>query len=88
MTKNKIHLDQDAIMRAVQPQIDKLQQEFTTQLQAIVREVRDEMNGQPAAEVYAVLMTRLRAGLPAETTLDEAKIRELADEIEAGTLTG
>jgi hypothetical protein len=74
-----------ALEKLKQDAIRKLQPEVDARLQGIIRGVRDEMEGQPADDVYAELVTRLDA---AGVTPNEPNVRKLAEEIQAGTLTG
>lgn len=86
MTKNRIKIDEAALRRAIQPQLDKAEDTLTQQLQATVRDVNDEMRGQPSNHVYDTLVKRLRDQIPG-LTLNEREMRRVAAEIEAGTLT-
>lgn len=86
MPKNRIHINEDALQRAIQPQIDKMQADLNEQLRSSIRGVRDEMEGQPADDVYAVLIQRLERDIP-NLNVNEANMRTVAAEIEAGTLT-
>lgn len=86
MTKNRIKIDEAALRRAIQPQLDNAQQALTQQLQATVREVNDEMSGQPSDQIYDTLVTRLRNQIPG-FKVNEQEMRRVAAEIEAGTLT-
>lgn len=63
-----------------------MQDQLNEQLRATIRHVSDEMNGQPADQVYETLVTRLRADIPGFKVNEEA-MRKVAVEIEAGTLT-
>ena len=86
MTKNRIKIDEAALRRAIQPQLDNAQQALTQQLQATVREVNDEMSGQPSDQIYDTLVTRLRNQIPG-FKVNEQEMRRVSAEIEAGTLT-
>lgn len=86
MAKNRIKIDEAALQRAIQPGIDRMQAQRNEQLQTTIRDVRDEMGGQPADRVYETLVTRLRADIPGFNVNEEA-MRKVAVEIEAGTLT-
>ena len=88
MGKNfEINIDEAALQRAIQPGIEEIERQSNEILHATVREVRDEMDGQPAEEVYDALATRLRAALPG-FTLDHDRVVELAEAISEGTLEG
>lgn len=86
MTK-KFSLDEAAILRAVQPKLDEIQAQANLAVQDVVRGVRDDMEGQPADDVYAELVKRLNEQISG-MTLNHDNLRALAAEIEAGTLTG
>lgn len=88
MGKNfEIKIDEAALQRAIQPGIEEIERQSNEILHATVREVRDEMDGQPAEEVYEVLATRLRAALPG-FTFDHDRVVELAEAISQGSLEG
>ena len=82
---NRIKIDEAALRRALQPQVDKMQAELNETFQALVRAVRDEMSGQPADRVFPVLVQRLRDAVPG-ANINEANLRVVAQQIEAGTL--
>jgi hypothetical protein len=63
---------------------DKLQEQFTGKARDVIRRVKAEMAGQPADEVLAALMSGIRA---AGMEPNEAKMRECAESISAGTCT-
>lgn len=86
MTKNRVRIDEAALRRAVQPSIDDLQARLNAELQSTIREVRDEMEGQPADQVFDTLVARLEERIPG-LNLNEDTLRGVAAEIEAGTLT-
>lgn len=83
---NGIQINEAALRRAAQPGLDRMQQQLNDELHAVLREVRDEMSGQPAAAVLAELKLRLARRIPG-VQLNEDNLRQLAQEIEAGTLT-
>lgn len=78
-------LDANALTKALDPQIDQSEDELTAEMHAIVREVREEMQGHPADEVHRILAARLTAGLPTGVALPDNALRTIATEIEAGT---
>jgi hypothetical protein len=57
-------------------------------LRATLREVRDELGGEPAEAVHAELVRRLAARVPVGFTVREADLREDAAAISDGTLFG
>lgn len=78
------NLEQD-LQRLVEA---KLQPQVNTELRNVVRAVRNEMTGMPAPQVYDVMVVRLRLHFGPGFTPNEAELRRVAGEIEAGTLTG
>lgn len=76
----------DAAGRKLEAEIKKkLQAEADKAVQNVVRGVRDDMNKQPADKVYVELLKRMtKAGFQPDT----ANLREVAKEIEQGTLEG
>jgi hypothetical protein len=79
--------DEKALREAIQPQLAEVAAMLTSALQDLAREVRDEMTDRPADEVHAELRRRIEQAIPG-VELDEAKLRPVAEEISAGTLTG
>ena len=57
-------------------------------LRATLREVRDELGGQPAGLVHAELVRRLAARVGSGFTVRDADLREDAAAISDGTLFG
>lgn len=57
-------------------------------LRATLREVRDELGGEPAEAVHAELVRRLAARVPVGFIVREADLREDAAAISDGTLFG
>lgn len=47
----EVHIDEDALLRAAQPQLDAVQERLNEELRTILREVRDSMSRQPAEQV-------------------------------------
>jgi hypothetical protein len=86
MTKNRVRIDEAALQRAIQPGIDRIQDQMNEQLRTAIAQVRDEMQGQPADEVFEVLVQRLKADIPG-FKVNEQAMRGVATEIEAGTLS-
>lgn len=85
MSDHEIKIDQQALLRAAQPQLDALQEDLDSRIQAAIRGVRDEMSGQPADVVFAKLTERLNEQVSG-LQLNDDSLREVAAEIEAGTL--
>lgn len=84
--KTRITINEDAIRKAAQPGLDGLQAKLTAELQATLRELRDEMEGQPADDVQAELVKRLDARIPGFRPNDDV-VRRYAEAISEGTLT-
>lgn len=87
MAKSKFTINENAIKRAAQPQIDEIQDRINETLRATLREVRDEMTGQPADEVLVVIKQRLLERIPG-LELNAGNLREYAVAIEKGELEG
>lgn len=82
----KFNINQAALDDAVAESMASLQAEYTAALQDVVREVRDEMEGQPVDEVYDELVRRLEEEIPGSQP-NEPNLRIVAQEISDGTLT-
>lgn len=85
------HMDEDAVRRAVQAQIDaKIQPQVNSAVQRAVREVRDEYAGESVDQTYTKLVDRIRAALPDELAPnfqpDEPNLRRAADAIAGGKM--
>jgi hypothetical protein len=86
-TKSALKIDEEALREAIRPQLAEVAAMLTSALQDLARQVRDEMADRPADEVHAELRRRIEEAIPG-VDLDEAKLRPVAEEISAGTLTG
>ena len=86
-TNLRLVVDEGAARQAIPPQLAEAAAMLTTALQELARDVRDEMSDRPADEVYAELRRRIEEAIPG-VELDGAKLRPVAEEISAGTLTG
>ena len=83
----KFKINQAALNAAAAEGLAKLQPEYDAAVQGVVRGVRDDMEGQPADEVYPELVRRLEAEIPGVQP-NESNLRRVAQEISDGTLTG
>ena len=81
----KIVWDKDALNKVLEDATSKLQEQVNLALQSTIREVRDEMTGQPAATVYDELVRRLETRIEG-LQFNEAELRTVAAAIEDGTL--
>lgn len=81
----EFELDEAALQRAIQPQLDLLEADLNQALQDTIREVKAEHDGQSVDEVYHVLVTRLMAVIIGFNP-DEPQLRKLAQDIVDGNL--
>ena len=81
----KIVWDNKALNKVLEDATSKLQGQFNAVLQSTIREVRDEMAGQPAATVYDELVSRLETRLEGFNA-NEPELRTVAAAIQDGTL--
>lgn len=79
-------INERGIQQAIQPQLDNIQAQVNEILRSTLREVRDEMTGQPADEVLVVIEQRLEERMPLKFELNRENLREFAVAIEEGTL--
>jgi hypothetical protein len=84
----KFKINKAALDQVVEKAIATAQPQYDAALQEVVRGVRDEMEHQPAEEIYAELERRLHDRFGPGFTPNEDALRRIAEEISAGTLSG
>jgi hypothetical protein len=80
----KIKLNQQALDKLAREAARRQEPTVNAVLHETLRELRNEMTGQPADEIETELVKRLSARIPGFTPAPQ--LRELAEAIEAGTL--
>lgn len=83
----KIEWNDKGLAEAIEQARQRLEGQMNEELQGIVRQVRDEMSGQPAGAVYGELVRRIDEELPT-FQVNEPRLLEVAVAIQDGTLTG
>lgn len=74
--------DEESLRGTADELVQQRQEQFNVEMRQVIRDVRDEMNGQLAAQVYPELISRLKAKFETFEP-DEDGLREVAGAIES-----
>jgi hypothetical protein len=77
-----VEINEEALMRAIQPGVKKLEAEYGVKQRAILNDIALTRAGQPANEIYDEIVRRCQAEIPGWQP-HEDKVRAIAEQIEA-----